>query len=396
MSLIRIIVSAIYVVAQVFLARPSLVEGRQARNLLLGQTSGHHHGTQDASLSDSYNNNSELPRFAEEIQNVTVSVGRDALLACVVDNLRHYKVAWVRVDTQTILSIHQNVITQNPRITLSYNDHRSWYLHIKEVQEVDRGWYMCQVNTDPMKSRQGYVQVVVNVVDGEVLHIVKISRLHMGAYLCIASNGVPPSVSKRVSLLPPMLSIPNQLEGAYIGQDVTLECHTEAYPNSINYWTTERGDMIVSGNSVSGDKYEAVATDSGYNKYMMLKIRNVGPKDFGSYKCVAQNSLGGTDGVIKLDEIPAPSTTSTTQPPYYATSAHKNGRNSNKKSRQRPIDYEVEEWRNPDYDRDYGPASMRPPGEVPDVRSPGVYHRARLVLHLSSSLLSLLLPAIRR
>ncbi|XP_036144744.1 opioid-binding protein/cell adhesion molecule homolog isoform X5 [Monomorium pharaonis] len=411
MSLIRIIVSAIYVVAQVFLARPTLVEGRQARNLLLGQTPGHHH-------------ESELPRFAEEIQNVTVSVGRDALLACVVDNLRHYKVAWVRVDTQTILSIHQNVITQNQRITLSYNDHRSWYLHIKNVQEVDRGWYMCQVNTDPMKSRQGYVQVVVppsiitketstdmvvreasnvtltckatgypepyvmwrredgqninyngesvNVVDGEVLHIVKISRLHMGAYLCIASNGVPPSVSKRVSLrvqFPPMLSIPNQLEGAYIGQDVVLECHTEAYPNSINYWTTERGDMIVSGNSVSGDKYEAVATDSGYNRYMILKIRNVGPKDFGSYKCIAQNSLGGTDGVIKLDEIPAPSTTTTTQQPYDVTSAHKN---------------------------DYGPASMRPPGELPDVQSPGVSHHVPLVLLLSSSLLSLLIPVIRR
>ncbi|XP_036144743.1 opioid-binding protein/cell adhesion molecule homolog isoform X4 [Monomorium pharaonis] len=433
MSLIRIIVSAIYVVAQVFLARPTLVEGRQARNLLLGQTPGHHH-------------ESELPRFAEEIQNVTVSVGRDALLACVVDNLRHYKVAWVRVDTQTILSIHQNVITQNQRITLSYNDHRSWYLHIKNVQEVDRGWYMCQVNTDPMKSRQGYVQVVVppsiitketstdmvvreasnvtltckatgypepyvmwrredgqninyngesvNVVDGEVLHIVKISRLHMGAYLCIASNGVPPSVSKRVSLrvqFPPMLSIPNQLEGAYIGQDVVLECHTEAYPNSINYWTTERGDMIVSGNSVSGDKYEAVATDSGYNRYMILKIRNVGPKDFGSYKCIAQNSLGGTDGVIKLDEIPAPSTTTTTQQPYDVTSAHKNGRNSNKKSLH-PNDYEVEEWRNPDY----GPASMRPPGELPDVQSPGVSHHVPLVLLLSSSLLSLLIPVIRR
>jgi hypothetical protein len=34
---------------------------------------------------------------------------------------------------------------------------------------------------------------------------------------------------------------------------------------------------------------------------MKLNIRNVGLKDFGSYKCVAQNSLGGTDGVIKLD-----------------------------------------------------------------------------------------------
>uniref|UniRef100_A0A182U1J2 Ig domain-containing protein n=1 Tax=Anopheles melas TaxID=34690 RepID=A0A182U1J2_9DIPT len=69
-------------------------------------------------------------------------------------------VAWVRVDTQTILSIHHNVITQNPRISLTYNDHRSWYLHIREVEESDRGWYMCQVNTDPMRSRKGYLQVV--------------------------------------------------------------------------------------------------------------------------------------------------------------------------------------------------------------------------------------------
>ncbi|KAI8436112.1 LOW QUALITY PROTEIN: hypothetical protein MSG28_004214 [Choristoneura fumiferana] len=90
----------------------------------------------------------------------------------------------------------------------------------------------------------------VSVVDGETLTITKVSRLHMGAYLCIASNGVPPSISKRIMLMvqfPPMLSIPNQLEGAYIGQDVTLECHTEAYPSSINYWTTDRGDMIISG-----------------------------------------------------------------------------------------------------------------------------------------------------
>ncbi|XP_061395444.1 lachesin-like, partial [Musca vetustissima] len=242
-----------------------------------------------------------MPRFAEPVANVTVSLGRDALLACVVENLKNYKVAWVRVDTQTILSIHHNVIIQNNRISLTYNDHRSWYLHIKEVDESDRGWYMCQVNTDPMRSRKGYLQVVVppmivegmtshdvvareglnvtltckargypepyvmwrredgeemliggehvNVVDGEHLHITKVSRLHMAAYLCVASNGVPPSISRRVNLrvqFPPMLSIPNQLEGAYIGQDVTLECHTEAYPASINYWTTERGDMIIS------------------------------------------------------------------------------------------------------------------------------------------------------
>lgn len=41
---------------------------------------------------------------------------------------------------------------------------------------------------------------LVNVVDGEVLFITKVSRLHMAVYLCIASNGVPPSISKRVQL----------------------------------------------------------------------------------------------------------------------------------------------------------------------------------------------------
>ncbi|XP_024945941.1 lachesin isoform X10 [Cephus cinctus] len=339
---------------------PSFVEGRQARSLA-GCGKVANHVSHDGSTSEDHRgNDAHVPRFAEPIPNVTVSVGRDALLSCVVDNLRGFKVAWVRVDTQTILSIHHNVITQNSRISLSYNDHRSWYLHIKEVQEVDRGWYMCQVNTNPMRSCQGYLQVVVpptiisketstdmvvretsnvtltckatgypepyvmwrrengkeinyngemvNFVNGEVLHIVKISRLHMGAYLCIASNEVPPSVSSRVEIrvqFPPMLSIPNQLEAAYIGQDVNLECHTEAYPYSINYWTTEHGDMIVS-------------------------------------------------------EIPAPTTT-TTQASFHMTS-------SNKKS---------------DYDRDYSLPSMRPPGELPsDALSTGVALSPEIALAL--------------
>lgn len=38
---------------------------------------------------------------------------------------------------------------------------------------------------------------VVSEWEGEVLEIARISRLDMSAYLCIASNGVPPSVSKR-------------------------------------------------------------------------------------------------------------------------------------------------------------------------------------------------------
>lgn len=90
--------------------------------------------------------------------------------------------------------------------------------------------------------------------------------------------------------------------------------------------------------------------DNGYKKYMMLKIRRVNKSDFGSYKCVAKNSLGETDGVIKLEgklilksilfdlkhyfvipEIPAPTTLkTTTQLPSLPTK--KKGKNNNNKT----------------------------------------------------------------
>ena len=43
-----------------------------------------------------------------------------------------------------------------------------------------------------------------------------------------------------------MFWIPSQLEGAYLGQDVTLECHSEAFPKSINYWIKKDGSMLIS------------------------------------------------------------------------------------------------------------------------------------------------------
>lgn len=38
---------------------------------------------------------------------------------------------------------------------------------------------------------------VVKGVEGERLVLLNVQRTDMGGYLCIASNGVPPSVSKR-------------------------------------------------------------------------------------------------------------------------------------------------------------------------------------------------------
>ncbi|XP_059082236.1 neurotrimin-like isoform X2 [Tigriopus californicus] len=303
---------------------------------------------------------SMLPYFPEKVNNVTVTIGQNAELRCAVDNLNNYKVAWVSVDSQTILSIHNNVITRNPRISLSRPSSNQWHLHIQRAKQSDRGWYMCQINTDPMVHRSGYLEVVVPprilnkddegdlvvregdnltlscdavghprphivwrredsedimvegrkaIVENRTLRIPKISRLHMADYLCVASNGIAPSTSKKYRIkvqFPPMFWIPSQLEGAYVGQDITLECHSEAFPKSINYWIKEDGAMLISGN-----KYESLIVDSGYKVYMKLRIRNVSKTDFMEYKCVAKNSLGGSDGSITLYEVKPPTTITT-------------------------------------------------------------------------------------
>lgn len=51
-------------------------------------------------------------------------------------------------------------------------------------------------------------------------------------------------------LVPPMFWIPSQLEGAYVGQDVTIECHSEAFPDSINYWVKKDGVMLLLSKSL--------------------------------------------------------------------------------------------------------------------------------------------------
>lgn len=82
------------------------------------------------------------------------------MLSRLARNIKQYshifaQVGWVKADTKAIQAIHDHVITHNPRVSVSHNDHSTWNLHIRNVQEEDRGQYMCQINTDPMESQVG-------------------------------------------------------------------------------------------------------------------------------------------------------------------------------------------------------------------------------------------------
>ncbi|KAF0767938.1 neurotrimin-like [Aphis craccivora] len=100
------------------------------------------------------------PEFTEPIVNVTVPAGRSVKLGCSVRNLGSYKVAWMHFEQSAILTVNSHVITRNPRITVSHDKHRTWFLHINNVQQEDRGRYMCQINTITAKTQIGYLNVV--------------------------------------------------------------------------------------------------------------------------------------------------------------------------------------------------------------------------------------------
>ncbi|XP_070140681.1 lachesin isoform X2 [Drosophila kikkawai] len=330
----------------------------------------HGHGDQD-----------ELgPEFLAQLTNITVPQGRDISFTCVVDNLGQYRVAWIKSDSKAILGIHTHMVSLNPRLSVTHNGHNTWKLHISRVQINDSGSYMCQVNTDPMKSLSGHLDVVVppdimnhrensqeegvsteggsislicsatgvpepkvqwrredgkdiilraenrdkqalKYVEGERLTLTNVHRSDIGGYNCIASNGVPPSVSKRFDVhvnFPPVIKAFNQLVGAPLEREVTLECMVEVYPKPLNGWYRNEGNIKLH----NGSKYNITEQMiSQYAWHLNLTIKHLTKSDFGAYSCSSVNALGKSETRIRLQELRMPPKTTTTLAPHVHTTS---------------------------------------------------------------------------
>ncbi|XP_041566018.1 protein amalgam [Drosophila elegans] len=318
------------------------------------------------------------PEFLAKLGNITVPLGRDISFTCVVDKLGQYRVAWIKSDSKAILGIHTHMVSLNPRLTVTHNGHNTWKLHISRVQINDSGSYMCQVNTDPMKSLSGFLDVVVppdilnhpehnleegvsteggsislecsatgvpkpkvqwrresgkeiilraesrdkqalKSVEGEKLVLTNVHRSDMGGYNCIASNGIPPSVSKRFDVhvnFSPTIKAINQLVGAPVEREVTLECIVEVYPKPLNGWYRNEGNVKLH----NGNKYNI--TEEMINLYtwhLNLTIKHLTKSDFGAYSCSSVNALGKSESRIRLQELRLPPKSTTTATPHVHT-----------------------------------------------------------------------------
>ncbi|CAK9299637.1 unnamed protein product [Gordionus sp. m RMFG-2023] len=225
---------------------------------------------------NSYNNYNKPIFYVEKIGNVTVIAGNTAKLHCAIklvkkQTLHKYlfdqiRVAWLKLESQTIISFQQNLIVRNSRMNITANDLGNvWTLIIRSVTPKDDGFYMCQINSDPPSKSAGYLEIlthpkiidrltsnetivseysnillrceatgnpppniswakfhnlyqfthkqkfidstishkknaIFNSANSNMLILNNITRFQAGIYVCLADNGIPPAVSRQISV----------------------------------------------------------------------------------------------------------------------------------------------------------------------------------------------------
>lgn len=83
--------------------------------------------------------------------NISVSLGRTAVLRCRIVNTVKKTVSWLRHKDVNLLSVGRYLYTKDPRMKIMMDRGRGeWMLNIKDIRHTDAGAYECQVNTNPL------------------------------------------------------------------------------------------------------------------------------------------------------------------------------------------------------------------------------------------------------
>ncbi|GBP59590.1 Lachesin [Eumeta japonica] len=161
------------------------------------------------------------------------------------------------------------------------------YYTVQHLQEVHRG-----------------NQTSVESYAGTTLTLRGLQRVDMGAYLCIAANGIPPTKSRRYKvyvLFEPLVRVVSPLVLRAADSVASLQCYVEASPKSLNTW--QRGRSHSGGKLLNGSKYtisEEILNE--YSLHMNLTVSRLKKNDFGEYTCSAVNAYGRADGMVVLKD----------------------------------------------------------------------------------------------
>ncbi|XP_052828137.1 limbic system-associated membrane protein isoform X2 [Octopus bimaculoides] len=298
------------------------------------------------------------PEFDSYEANVTSTNGTTAVLPCTINHLSSHQVVWTNPES-TIVSLQIRRIIDDVRISVERPYIKDWHLHIRNVRVSDSGEYTCQINTTPVKMKIINLKVVVpptiishlsstdmevregdtvtlicnvtgiphpNVTwyrqsasndystmerigqQGEVLVIHNVSRYCDDVYECVAKNGIPPVVSRKIKVsvdFAPEVQLRNKRIGQVSGRETILDCRITASPQGVTVWMRNGKELV------NNEKYSIeVFNEGGHTITLSLRITQIKASDFGEYTCLASNHLGRDRETMVLYEkrrtTPAP------------------------------------------------------------------------------------------
>lgn len=180
-------------------------------------------------------------------RDVTVYFGETIAMECQASGTPNPLISWIFPDRKIL----QTVTTTESRIML----HENRTLSIKQATFSDRGVYKC---------------VASNAAGADSIAV----RLHIAA--------LPPIIQQEKQ---ENISLP-------LGSSINIHCTAKAAPSPNIRWVVFDGMQIRPSQFVNGNLF---VFPNG-----TLYIRNVSPKDSGTYECIAANMVGAARRTVQL------------------------------------------------------------------------------------------------
>lgn len=224
------------------------------------------------------------PNFDVPTVNVTATAGTTAILPCTISYIGDRQVMWMAPRGKPLTYSDKRII-EDQRISVERPFTKDWNLHIRNVNLSDSGVYLCQINTNPVKSKKIHLHIneppliletsgdqTVREGDtvslwcrvsgipypkitwyrkfatepkeeigssGEELKIHNISRYCEDVYECVADNGIEREASREMKVtvqFPPEVQLYTDRMGQYKERETILDCRITANPHGYEVW----------------------------------------------------------------------------------------------------------------------------------------------------------------
>lgn len=236
--------------------------------------------------------------------------------ATVEDSSNNYKCSILQ-NPHSIDLTHRLLVDENPRqeSTPPQYSHKG-IIRVKPSKkvEVNQGHNItlgCETDIQPPpeikwfienKKVDGYDPDVI--LNGNYITITKVNESHSGLYQCLAEDGSETPAMEAINVVvnyKPKIEVDRIVySGAGIESEIT--CIVSAHPAAVVTWLKDDKRLTQKKSSIM--IYHRTIPNSNKTKHI-LKILHTSARDFGEYKCHADNTIGYVIKSIILTGVPS-------------------------------------------------------------------------------------------